>query len=225
MESCLAINREALEFRVGTDALAVVVSSANTFVTDVTKAELAAIFSTAVNWSDVRPDWPAEPIQRFIPGTDSGTFDYFVEVVMGPANLNADGKADIALGETAILAAANLQMSEDDNVLVQGVEGSPYAIGFFGFAYYQENSDRLNVLSVDGVAPTADTAEDNSYPISRPLFIYSTAQIMQEKPQVAAFIYFYLTNVNNEILDVGYFPASQEVLDDALNTWRTAVGK
>jgi phosphate transport system substrate-binding protein len=202
-----------------------VVSSENTFATDATLAELAAIFSTATNWSDVRPDWPAEPILRFIPGTDSGTFDYFVEKVMGPANLNADGKADLVAGEAAILAAANLQMSEDDNVLVQGVEGSPYAIGFFGFAYYQENASKLKVLSVEGVTPNEQTAEDNTYPISRPLFMYSTAQIMQDKPQVAAFIYFYLNNVNNEILDIGYFPASQAVLDEALNTWHTAVGK
>jgi len=225
VESCQAIGREPLEFRVGTDALAVVVSSENTFATDVTLAELALIFSTAGNWSDVRPDWPAEPILRFIPGTDSGTFDYFVEKVMAPANLNADGKADIALGEVAILAAANLQMSEDDNVLVRGVEGSPYAIGFFGFAYYQENASSLNILSVEGITPSEQTAEDNTYPISRPLFIYSTAQIMQDKSQVAAFIYFYLTNVNDEILDVGYFPASQALLDEALDTWHQAVGK
>lgn len=225
VESCRAIGREPLEFRVGTDALAVVVNKDNTFVTDVTKAELALIFSTAEKWSDVRPEWPAEPILRFIPGTDSGTFDYFVEAIMAPANLNADGKADVALGKAAILAAANLQMSEDDNVLVQGVEGSLYAIGFFGFAYYQENADKLTVLSVDGIAPTAETAENNTYPISRPLFIYSTAQIMQAKPQVAAFIYFYLTHGNDEILDVGYFPASQAALDEALNTWRQAVGK
>jgi phosphate transport system substrate-binding protein len=225
LASCQAIGREPLQFRVGTDAIALVVSKDNTFLTDVTLAELAQIFSTAEKWSDVRPEWPAEPIQRFIPGTDSGTFDYFVEKVMAPANLNADGKADLALGETAILAAKNLQMSEDDNVLVQGVEGSQYAIGFFGFAYYQENSSKLNVLSVEGVTPNEQTAEDNSYPISRPLFIYSTAQIMQEKPQIAAFIYFYLTNVNNEIVDVGYFPASQATLDEALATWHTAVGK
>ncbi|MFH1524780.1 MAG: PstS family phosphate ABC transporter substrate-binding protein [Chloroflexota bacterium] len=225
VESCQAIGREPLEFRVGTDALAVVVSSENTFVTDVTKAELSLIFSTAELWSDVRPEWPAEPILRFIPGTDSGTFDYFVEAIMAPANPGDDGKASIPNGEAAILAAANLQMSEDDNVLVQGVEGSPYAIGFFGFAYYQENADKLTVLSVDGIAPTAETAENNTYPISRPLFIYSTAQIMQDKPQVAAFIYFYLTVVNDEILDVGYFPASQASLDEALNAWHEAVGK
>lgn len=212
VESCRAIGREPIEFRVGTDALSVVVSQENTFVTDVTLEELALIFSTAETWADVRPEWPAEPIQRFIPGTDSGTFDYFVEEIFD----NDDAP---------ILAASNTQMSEDDNVLVQGVQGSPYAIGFFGFAYYQENADTLKVLSLNGVAPTAETAESGEYPISRPLFIYSDAKIMQEKPQVAAFIYFYLTHVNEEILDVGYFPASQASLDEALNTWSQAVGK
>ncbi len=225
VESCLAINREPIEFRVGTDALAVVVSKENSFVTDVTSEELALIFSTAVNWSDVRSEWPAETILRYIPGTDSGTFDYFVEAIMAPANPGDDGKASVDNGEVAILAADNLSLNEDDNILVQGVVGSPYAVGFFGYAYYQENADKLTVLSVDGIAPTAETAEDNSYPISRPLFIYSTAQIMQEKPQVAAFIYFYLTRVNDEILDVGYFPASDETLQQALDAWMVAVGK
>ena len=222
--SCQAIGRDPIEFRVGTDALSVVVSKENTFIAEATSAELALIFSTAEMWSDVRPEWPSEPILRFIPGTDSGTFDYFVEAIMAPANPGEDGKASMENGEAAILAAANLQLSEDDNVLVQGVEGSPYAIAFFGFAYYQENADKLTILSVDGVAPTAETAEDNSYPISRPLFIYSSSQIMLDKPQVAAFIYFYLTNVNSEIDDVGYFPANQETLDAALNSWYAAVG-
>ncbi len=212
VESCQAIGRQPIEFRVGTDALSVVVSQENDFVTDVTLEELALIFSTAELWSDVRLEWPAEPIQRFIPGTDSGTFDYFVEEIFDN-------------DEAPILAASNTQMSEDDNVLVQGVQGSPYAIGFFGFAYYQENADTLKVLSLNGIAPTAETAESGEYPISRPLFIYSTAQIMLEKPQVAAFIYFYLTNVNAEILDVGYFPASQAALDEALAAWHAVVGK
>src|SRR5688572_26787958 len=109
VESCAAIGREPIGFQVGIDALAVVVSSENDFVADVTKAELAQIFSTAVNWSDVRPEWPDEPIQRFSPGTDSGTFDYFVEAIMGPANLNADGKADLAAGEAAILESDGTQ--------------------------------------------------------------------------------------------------------------------
>ena len=225
IESCKAIGRDPLAFRVGTDAIAVVVSKDNSFVTDVTKEELAKIFSTAQKWSDVRPEWPAEDILRYVPGTDSGTFDYFVEAIMGPTYPGADGKPDLAAGEEAFLKAANLNQSEDDNVLVQGVEGSQYAIGFFGFAYYNENSDKLNVLSVDGIVPDEQTAEDNSYPISRPLFLYSDAKILQKKPQVAAFIHFFLTEVNNEIDSVGYFPASQEALDEALASWSAAVGQ
>ena len=209
-ESCKAIGRDPIEFRVGTDALSVVVSKDNTFVTDVTLEELTLIFSTAESWSDVRAEWPAEPIQRFIPGTDSGTFDYFVEVVFDE-------------DEAPILAASNTQLSEDDNVLVQGVEGSPYSIGFFGYAYYAENADKLNVLSIDGVAPTQETVDSNAYPISRPLFIYSDATILKEKPQVAAFIYFFLTEVNYEIGDVGYFPANDAVLSGAMDAWQAAV--
>ena len=135
------IGRDPIEFRVGTDALAVVVSKENEFMTDATMEELALIFSTATTWSDVNPEWPAEEIQRFIPGTDSGTFDFFVEEVFDK-------------DEAPILSAANTQLSEDDNVLVQGVLGSPYAIGYFGYAYYAENADTMNILSIEGVEPT-----------------------------------------------------------------------
>ncbi|MHC1782014.1 MAG: PstS family phosphate ABC transporter substrate-binding protein [Anaerolineaceae bacterium] len=214
VESCAAIGREPIEFRVGTDALAVVVSSENDFVTDVTLAELAMIFSSkATKWSDVRAEWPAEDILRFSPGTDSGTFDFFVESVMAPANKNAEGKADMDAGEKDILDAANLQLSEDDNVLVQGVQGSKYAIGYFGFAYFAENEGTLTALSVEGVAPSFESAEANTYKLARPLFIYSDAKIMKDKPQVAAFINFFLSYVDEEIQTVGYFPASQEALD------------
>lgn len=144
---------------------------------------------------------------------------------MGPANLDANGKADLAKGEEATLNATNIQFSEDDNVLVQGVEGSEFAIGYFGYAYYQENADRLNILSVEGVEPTAESAESGEYPLARPLFIYSDAQIMQEKPQVASFILFYLNNVANEILDVGYFPVSDAKLQEGLDAWQSAVGE
>jgi phosphate transport system substrate-binding protein len=209
IESCRSIGREPIEFRLGTDALSVVVSQENDFITEATMEELALIFSTAETWSDVRPEWPDEPIQRFIPGTDSGTFDYFVEVVFEE-------------DEEPILAA-NPQMSEDDNILVQGVLGSPYAIGFFGYAYYAENADTLTVLSVDGVAPTQETVDSNEYPLSRPLFHYSDATIMQEKPQVAAYLYFFLTHVNDEIVDVGYFPANDAVLSAAMDAWKEVV--
>ena len=210
IDLCRANGREPIEFRVGTDALAIVVSTENTFLTDVSLEQLALIFSTATLWSDVDPSWPAERIQRFSPGTDSGTFDYFVEVV-----LDED--------ETPLLNAENLQLSEDDNVLVQGVQGSPYAIGYFGFAYYQENASTLTALSINGISPNTETAESNEYPLSRPLFIYSDATILQQKPQVAAFINFFLTYVNEEILEVGYFPASDEALTAAMEALKAAI--
>jgi phosphate binding protein len=225
VESCKAIGRDPIGFQIGIDALAVVVSSQNTFAKQVNLEELAAIFSTAKKWSDVRPDWPAEDILRFTPGTDSGTFDYFVEAVMAPANENAEGKADVALGEAAALNAPNLQLSEDDNVLVKGVEGSPYAVGYFGYAYYKENKGSLEALSVNGVEPTEATAESGQYPISRPLFIYTDAKILQDKPQVAAFVYFYITKVADEILDVGYFPTSDQRVQENLDALKAAVVK
>lgn len=212
VESCAAIGRTPIEFRVGTDALAVVVNPANDWAQSVTMEELAALFSTAETWADVNPAWPAEPVQRFIPGTDSGTFDYFVEEVF-------DEDA------TPILSASNTQLSEDDNVLVQGVEGSQYAIGFFGYAYYEENAALLHILQIEGVEANAENVDNNSYPLARPLFIYSDASVMAEKPQVAAFINFYLTYVNDEVLRVGYFPASDAALDQAKASFLAATGQ
>jgi phosphate transport system substrate-binding protein len=123
----------------------------------------------------------------------------------------------------AILKAKNLQLSEDDNVLVQGVLGSPYAIGYFGYAYYQENAGKLNVLSINGVVPSAETVDNNKYPLSRPLFLYTSAKIMKDKPQVASFVNYYLSNVNAEIKKVGYFPASAAALDAAMKAWSEAM--
>jgi phosphate transport system substrate-binding protein len=160
----------------------------------------------------VRSEWPDEEILRFIPGTDSGTFDFFVEEVFDE-------------DEEPHLSAENTQLSEDDNVLVQGVLGSPYAVGYFGYAYYAENEGQLKILSIDGVEATAENVDDNSYPLARPLFMYSDAQVMQEKPQVAAFLNFVLTYVNEEIRDVGYFPASESALDNARQAWLEAVGQ
>jgi phosphate transport system substrate-binding protein len=211
VETCKAIGLDPIEFRVGTDAMAVVVNPKNTFLTNVTVAELATIFSDqATNWSDVNPDWPAQPIKRYTPGTDSGTYDYFIEVIMTPAY-----EDDAELAMTAFQNAANLQQSEDDNVLVQGIEGDEYSIGFFGFAYYQEEGSKLTALSIEDVSPNAETAEDGSYALARPLFIYSSPTIMAEKPQVAQFITFYLSRVNEVIDEVGYFPASDEALSEA----------
>ncbi|MCC6261774.1 MAG: PstS family phosphate ABC transporter substrate-binding protein [Anaerolineales bacterium] len=226
IESCKAIGREPIEFRVGTDALAVVVSSSNDFVTDLTKEQLGKIFTGEfTTWNQVDASYPAETILIYSPGADSGTFDYFVEAVVAPLTPNAEGKADTKLGEEALLAIAGAQFSEDDNVLVQGVEGSPYAIGYFGYAYFAENSGALKAIAVEGVEATQGSVDAGEYPLARPLFIYSDATILAEKPQVAAFIYFYLSNVNDNIVDVGYFPAPAADLESALTTLMTALGQ
>lgn len=210
IDAAKAIGRTPIEFRLGTDALAVVVSKKNTFAKDMTQAELKLAFSTAVYWSDIRPKWPKKEIKRFIPGTDSGTFDYFVEHLY---------KKD----RKPILGAKNLQLSEDDNVLVRGVSGDQYAIGFFGFAYYQENKAKLNVLAIDSVQANAANVDNGTYPLARPIFIYSDAKIMNDKPQVAAFIVYYLTYVNEALKEVGYFPAPAAEQKKAKQAWLDAV--
>ena len=210
VEKARSIGREPIEIRVGTDALAVVVNKSNTFIKNASIEDLAKIFSTAKTWKEVNSSWPDAPIFRFIPGTDSGTFDFFTETVFDSDN-------------EPILSAGNLQLSEDDNILVQGVLGSPNAIGFFGYAYYAENRDKLTILNIEGIEPTDATVDGGTYPLARPLFMYTTAGIMQQKPQVAAFIAFYLTYVDEEIKSVGYFPARQDDLDGAKQKWLEAM--
>jgi len=223
VEACQAIGRQPLEFRVGTDALAVVVNPENDFVTSLTLEQLGKIFSGEYKmWNQVDPSFPAEAIKIYSPGADSGTFDYFIEAVVAPATKNAEGKADVALGEAALLGLEGAQFSEDDNVLVQGVEGDKYAIGYFGYAYYVEEQGRLKAVSVNGVEPNQANVDNGTYPLARPLFIYSDAKIMQEKPQVAAFIAFYLNNLEDNIVDVGYFPAPQSAIDASWGAWLSA---
>ena len=222
-ENCAALSpaREPIGFLVGLDALTVVVNPENDWVKDVTVDQLNALFTTAEKWSDVDPSWPAEPILRYTPGTDSGTFDFFVEtIIQKPLKIE---KLDDA--KKLALEAANLNQSEDDNVLVQGIEGNKYAIGYFGYAYFKEEGSKLTALSLGGVAPSEETAEDASYKLSRPLFIYSDAAIMREKPQVAGFILYYIENVNSIISQVGYFPASDAAAEANLAAWRTALGQ
>ena len=218
IESCGSIGRTPIEFRVGTDALAVVVNPENDWIgpEGVTVEELAKLFSAeTTNWSDVNPAWPEEPVKRFSPGTDSGTFDFFIEAVMDATYEN---------GEEQLLSAANLQLSEDDNVLVQGVAGDKNGIGYFGYAYFEENAGRLRDLAIEGISPSEETVDRGEYPLARPLFVYSDANIMSSKPQVADYINFLLSNVNEEIISVGYFPASDEALNQAKQSWLDAMG-
>ncbi len=220
LAACEANGRPAVEFRVGTDALAVVVSSENSFLESLTLEQLGQIFTGEVTtWDQVDASYPAETIQLFSPGSDSGTFDYLVEAAAAPLFPQDSSSERIEAARAAVLSVPGIQLSEDDNVLVQGVEGSPYAIGYFGFAYYLENAELLNILAIDGgdgaIVPDAVSAEDGSYPLARPLFIYSAAEVIAEKPQVGEFISFFLTNVNDVIGEAGYFPASVEALNEA----------
>ena len=210
IDRCRSAGITPLPFRVGTDALAIVVSAENDFVSELSFAELRQIFGEADRWSDLRAEWPDEAIQLVIPGQDSGTFDYFVEAVLDD--------------DPAALLARNPIMSENDNQLAGSIQRNRHSIGFFGYAYYLANMDELKFLALDGAAPSAATVEDGSYPLARPLFIYSDADIMREQPQVKHFISYYLNHVNEAVADLGYFPASTEALAQAREAWMIATG-
>ncbi|MCA9939969.1 MAG: phosphate ABC transporter permease PstA [Anaerolineales bacterium] len=130
----------------------------------------------------------------------------------------------LAIKEDNILHAAHTVASEDDNELVAGIQSDPNAIGFFGYAYYRQNQNTLRVLSIDGVTPSADSAESGAYPLARPLYLYTSEEALRTNPQVAAFINYVLTHVNEEIDDVGYFPASNTALQEARAAWLQASG-
>jgi len=217
VEACRAIGRDPLEFQVAIDALVVTVSASNTFVDSLTLEQLADIYSgRAVTWSALNPAWPNEPIYPYSPGTDSGTFDYFVEEV-----LENDPRP--------IVNVRGIQFSEDDVVLVTAIENNPYAIGYFGYAYYYPERGRLRAISIEGVEPNEQTAQTGEYALSRPLFIYSSRSVMAEKRQVGDFVRFYLENVAPQLGtgagQVGYFPVSDETLAENLATLERAIGR
>ena len=186
---------EYYQLRVGIDGLSVVVNPNNDFVDCLTVAELKAIWepgSTIDNWSQVRAGFPNQRIRLYGPGTDSGTFDYFTEEIVGEVQA----------------ARSDFVASEDDNVLVVGVNGDKDALGFFGYAYYAENSDKLKVVAIDDgngcVAPTPAAIESGEYqPLSRPLFIYVGAEAYG-RPEVAAFVDFYMEEAAALVSEVGY---------------------
>lgn len=194
--ACAKKGIQFIELPIAYDGLSVVTSKKNDFLSSLTIQELKKIWqpeSTVKKWSDVRKGWPNRTVNLYGPGTDSGTFDYFTETV------NGKEKA----------CRSDFTASEDDNVLVQGVSGDRDALGYFGYAYYVENKDRLKLISVDvgkgAIAPSEKTIENGKYPLSRPLFIYVSVQSLS-RPEVQKFVQFYLENVKKYVKEVGYMP-------------------
>jgi len=192
---------EYIEFRIALDGLSVVVNTHNTWVDFMTVQELNMTWrpnSTVTKWNDIRSTWPNEPIHLYGPGTDSGTFDYFTEVIVGKVDASRP----------------DYTASEDDNILVQGIAGDTYALGYFGYAYYAENTDKLKIVPIDSgsgpVTPTDQTINSGQYaPLSRPLFIYVNKESLK-RPEVKAFVKFYMENGEQLVSEVGYtrLPAS-----------------
>jgi len=186
LERANKLGVEFIELAIAYDGIAVVVHPSNKFCDHLTVAELKKIWepeSKVKNWKDVRPGFPDLPLKLYGPGTDSGTFDYFTEVIVGKAKA----------------CRADFMPSEDDNVLVKGVEGDAGALGYFGFSYYEANKGRLNLLAIDNgdgqpVKPSVETVRKLTYrPLARPLFLYVNKPALS-RPEVRAFVDFYLAN-------------------------------
>jgi phosphate transport system substrate-binding protein len=206
IEACQKAGVSYIELPVAYDGLAVVVNPGNTWASSITVAELKTLWEPAaqgkvMRWNQVRPGWPNQEVHLFGAGVDSGTFDYFTEVI--------NGKAKASRGDYT--------SSEDDNVLVQGVAGDVSALGFMGLAYYVENQDKMRLVPVDDgnpsngagpIAPSLETVRGGTYrPLSRPLFIYVNIAALS-RPEVEAFVRYYLESAADLIQEVGYVPLS-----------------
>lgn len=206
---------EYVELQVGVDALSVVTNSATEFLDCLTFEEMTTIFGPegATTWDQVNPEFPAEPITIFAPDVDSGTYDFFLETVLEPNDIEETRQDYTA--------------SADDNQLVTGIAGTPSSWGFFGFAFFQENADTLSAIAIDGgagcVEPSVETAQDESYTLTRPLFIYVSTEALA-RPEVADFVGYYLETVNDVVEDVGYIGLTDEVLGEAQAAYDEAVG-
>ena len=198
-EACKENNIQYVELTVAYDGLAVVANPENDWASSLTTAELKKIWEpeaqeTIVKWSQVREGFPDADLSLLGPGTASGTFDYFTDAIVGESGASR----------------GDYMPSEDDHVLVQGVAGDKYALGFFGLAYYQENADKLRLVGVDAgngpVVPSMETVKNGTYsPLSRPIFIYVSSEAA-DRPEVISFVEFYLKNAASLVSDVGYIP-------------------
>ena len=191
-----------IELPVAYDGLSVVVNKKNTWVDHLTVAELSKIWQpgrTVTNWSDVRAGWPEMKIRLYGPGTDSGTFDYFTETINGKSGASRP----------------DYTANEDDNALVQGISGDEGSLGYFGYAYYAANQDKLKLVPIDGgkgpIAPTQTTINNGTYaPLSRPIFIYVRPDALDRK-EVRAFVDFYIDSAAMLASEVGYIPLPDAV--------------
>ncbi len=210
MAACRAAGIGFMELPVAFDAITVVVNPKNDWIKSLTVADLKKMWEPAaqgkiLRWNQVRPEWPDAPLMLFGPGADSGTFDYFSEAVMG--------KAKASRGDYTA--------SEDDNVLVQGVEHNKNALGYFGFAYYISHKDRMRAVPIgkqDGALtlPSVAAVTDGTYqPLSRPLFIYVSDKAAQ-RPEVRKLIEFYLTEGPELAAQVGFVPLPEQAAQMAL---------
>ncbi len=214
MEACRSKNISYIELPVAFDALTVVVNPRNNWVKQMTVAELKTIWEPAAQgkiktWNQVNPSWPNRPLKLFGAGTDSGTYDYFTEAIVG--------KAKSSRGDYTA--------SEDDNVLVQGVATDQNALGFFGYAYYEENAKRLKAVPIvnaqgKAVLPSRKSVEDGSYnPLSRPIFIYVNAESLK-RPEVREFVEFYQRQASKLVPPTGYIPLPSRAYAANLETIR-----
>jgi phosphate transport system substrate-binding protein len=179
---------EYIEIPVAYDGISVVVNKqGNDWATDITSEELKKIWELSAEgeitrWSQVRSEWPDDELSLYSPGTESGTYEFFNETIVGN-------------GEE-VSRQSDVEMSEDDNVLVQGVSGDKYALGYFGYSYYENNLDTLRALAVDGVKPTEDSIRSGEYLLSRPLFIYVSIDALKNNKAVELFVDFYVSKQN-----------------------------
>ena len=191
------------EFEIAYDGLSVVIHPENTWATNLTVDQLKKLWiedGTTKKWSDIDPSWPDEEVVFYSPGADSGTYDYFDEVILD--------------GEDLVKTAT---LSEDDNVLVQGVVADKNAIAFFGYAYYVANEDKLQVVSIDGVTPTNETIESGEYsPLSRPLYVYAKNEAIKNNDAVYDFMKFTLENAGDMAELTGYVRSPQAKYDEGL---------
>jgi phosphate transport system substrate-binding protein len=183
------------------------VNPENTWVDYLTVEELNMIWkpeSTVDSWDDIRSEWPSQPIRLYGPDTDSGTFDYFTDVINGDEGVSR----------------SDYTASADDNVLVQGIAGDTNSLGYFGYAYYAENTDKLKIVPIDSgsgpVTPSDETVRTNQYqPLSRPIFIYVNKASLNTEI-VNSFVRFYMENAEQLVAEVGYTPQPSSVYQDNL---------